>query len=58
MTLLFVVGMMNLLWMALLSTIVLMGKLFSSGEKIAKCIGIVLFAWGAWLVFATPGGAE
>jgi predicted metal-binding membrane protein len=50
MTLLFVVGVMNLMWVALLSVIVLMERVFPHGEKIAKFCGVLLFAWGAWLL--------
>jgi predicted metal-binding membrane protein len=50
MALLFVVGVMNLLWVALISAVVLAEKVFPYGDKLAKFTGIVLVAWGAWLL--------
>jgi predicted metal-binding membrane protein len=50
MTLLFVGGVMNLLWIALLALIVLLEKVPSFGRKFAPLAGMVLVAAGAWLL--------
>lgn len=50
MVLLFVVGVMNLVWVAFLSAIVLIERVFPRGDQIAKFSGILLIAWGAWLL--------
>jgi predicted metal-binding membrane protein len=50
MTILFVVGAMNLPWWRGLATLVLVEKLFPSGVWIARIGGVLLVAWGArWL---------
>jgi predicted metal-binding membrane protein len=50
MALLFVGGVMNLLWIALLALFVLLEKVPSFGRKFAPLAGIVLVAAGAWLL--------
>lgn len=45
MTLLFVVGVMNLVWIAVLSIIVFVEKLSPAGERIGRALGVVLIAW-------------
>jgi predicted metal-binding membrane protein len=50
MVLLFVGGVMNLLWIAPLALIVLLEKVPSIGRKFAPLAGIVLVAAGAWLL--------
>jgi len=50
MVLLFVGGVMNLLWIALLALFVLLEKVPSFGRKFAPVAGIVLVAAGAWLL--------
>lgn len=47
MALLFVGGIMNVLWIALLAIIVLLEKLTPQGPRFARITGIVLLAWGA-----------
>ena len=47
MALLFVGGIMNLLWIAVLATVVLLEKLGPQGPWFARVTGIVLLAWGA-----------
>jgi predicted metal-binding membrane protein len=51
MALLFVGGVMNVLWIALLALLVLLEKLLSFGRWIARAAGIALMAAGAWLLF-------
>jgi predicted metal-binding membrane protein len=50
MAILFVVGVMNLAWIAVLTAFVLAEKVVPRGEVFARASGIVLIAWGAWLV--------
>lgn len=45
MALLFVGGVMNLVWIALLTLVVLVEKLSPTGEKFGKILGIVLLVW-------------
>lgn len=47
MALLFVGGIMNVLWIAVLAIVVLMEKLAPHGPWFARVTGIVLLAWGA-----------
>jgi predicted metal-binding membrane protein len=47
MALLFVGGVMNLVWIAVLTLLVLAEKLAPSGEKIGKVSGYLLLAWAA-----------
>jgi predicted metal-binding membrane protein len=50
MALLFVGGVMNVLWIALLALLVLLEKLTPIGRLIARFAGIALVAAGAWLL--------
>lgn len=45
MALLFVAGVMNLVWIAALSIIVFVEKLLPAGERIGRALGVVLLAW-------------
>ena len=54
MALLFVVGVMNVLWIALLSLLVLLEKLTPIGRWIARAAGIACVAAGAWLLVSSP----
>src|SRR5207302_1070959 len=47
MALLFVGGIMNVLWIAVLATVVLLEKLAPQGPWFARITGIVLLVWGA-----------
>jgi len=49
MALLFVGGVMNLLWIVLLALLILLEKITPSGRLIAQLAGIILIAAGAWL---------
>jgi predicted metal-binding membrane protein len=53
MALLFVVGSMNLLWVAALAVVVLVEKLFPAGIWIARIGGLVLIAWGISLAIVS-----
>ena len=50
MGLLFVLGVMNLLWIAGLATFVLAEKVAPAGAKISRITGVLLIAWGIWAV--------
>lgn len=55
---LFVVGVMNLVWIALITLFVLAEKALPRGELLARTSGIALIAWGGWVVLralAAPG---
>ncbi len=52
MVLLFVLGVMNLLWVALLTIVVLAEKTLPYGEILSRGFGVLLVVWGAWLVAA------
>jgi predicted metal-binding membrane protein len=51
MALLFVGGVMNVLWIALLSLLVLLEKLVPFGRWIARAAGVAFLAAGVWLLF-------
>jgi hypothetical protein len=51
MALLFVGGVMNVLWIALLALLILLEKLFRFGRWIARAAGATFLAGGAWLLF-------
>jgi predicted metal-binding membrane protein len=51
MALLFVGGVMNLVWIAVLTLIVLVEKLLPAGSMIAKLLGWLLIAWAAATLF-------
>ncbi|HXQ15757.1 MAG TPA: DUF2182 domain-containing protein [Caulobacteraceae bacterium] len=46
MALLFVVGVMNLVWIAALAGLVLIEKVVPRGEWVARIVGVVLIGWG------------
>lgn len=52
MALLFVVGVMNVLWIALLSLLVLLEKLTPWGRWVARIAGVVCIAAGLWMMFS------
>jgi predicted metal-binding membrane protein len=49
MLVLFVVGVMNLLWIALLTVFVLLEKTLSRGLWVSRASGGALIAWGGWM---------
>ena len=51
MMLLFVGGVMNLLWIAALSALVLLEKIVPSGRLIPRVVGLVLVAAGTIFIF-------
>jgi predicted metal-binding membrane protein len=50
MALLFVGGMMNLLWIAVLAILVLAEKVVPFGRLLARSAGLVFIAGGGWLL--------
>lgn len=50
MLLLFVLGVMNLVWVAVLSIFVLVEKVGPRGVAISRVGGVVLMMWGAFVV--------
>lgn len=52
MALLFVVGVMNVLWIVLLAVLVLLEKVAPWGRWVARAAGVVCIAAGAWMMFA------
>ena len=51
MALLFVGGVMNLLWVAAIALFVFAEKLLPHGNGIARFTGVLLVAWGGWLMW-------
>jgi predicted metal-binding membrane protein len=51
MALLFVGGLMNLLWIAALAILVLIEKLLPAGPRASRLIGVGLMAWGTVILF-------
>ena len=55
MSLLFVVGVMNLLWIAALAGFVLLEKLTPAGRPLSRLTGLMLLAWGVLLLAGAVG---
>jgi predicted metal-binding membrane protein len=51
MVLLFVFGVMNLLWVACISGFVLLEKVTSTNQLFSRLGGLLLIVWAAWIVF-------
>ncbi|MBC7844048.1 MAG: DUF2182 domain-containing protein, partial [Gemmatimonadaceae bacterium] len=52
MALLFVAGVMNMLWIAALAIYVLIEKVAPAGGWLARVAGLLLVAWGGWMLAA------
>jgi predicted metal-binding membrane protein len=50
MTLLLVLGVMNLLWIAALAGLVLVEKVAPAGQWVSRATGILLAGWGTWMI--------
>ncbi len=48
MALLFVAGVMNLLWVAIIAGYVLIEKIVPRGHQLGRITGLLLIAWGSW----------
>ncbi len=53
MALLFVLGVMNILWIAALTIIVALEKILPCAKWFSTVCGIALLGWGAWVMFGT-----
>lgn len=49
---LFVLGVMNLLWIAALAAFVLMERVIPRGHLVSRVTGLLLAGWGVWMVAA------
>ncbi|PKB82362.1 MAG: hypothetical protein BZY88_04625 [SAR202 cluster bacterium Io17-Chloro-G9] len=52
MGLLFVLGVMNLAWIAALAAFVLLEKVIPKGQLVSQATGVLLAGWGSWMVIA------
>jgi len=50
MALLFVAGIMNLLWVGAIAGFILLEKVVPRGDRLGRVAGVVLVGWGAWMV--------
>lgn len=50
MALMFVLGVMNLLWMAVLTAFCLIEKIAPSGDRMGRAAGVLFIGWGVWLI--------
>ena len=50
MSLLFVAGVMSLLWMAVIAAFVLVEKVAPGGQWVSRISGLLLILWGAWML--------
>jgi predicted metal-binding membrane protein len=55
MLLLFVIGVMNLLWVLVIAGIVLVEKAMPEGRWVSRVIGMLTIVWGAWLLTHLAG---
>ena len=54
MALLFVAGVMNLWWIAILAVFVLLEKVVPKGLWLGRAAGMILAVWGAWMMMSRP----
>src|SRR5213076_1404642 len=50
MLLLFVTGVMNLLWVGIITAFVLLEKIAPVAKWISRAAGVALIAWGVWML--------
>ncbi|NBB85072.1 MAG: DUF2182 domain-containing protein [Bacteroidetes bacterium] len=50
MALMFVLGAMNLLWMAALTAFCLIEKMAPAGDRVGRAAGVLFIGWGLWLI--------
>lgn len=53
MALLFVAGVMNLLWVAAIAAYVLIEKVVPEGQWVSRAIGSLVIVWGTWMIAGT-----
>lgn len=51
MALLFVSGVMNLLWMAVITAFVVVEKVVPAGDRLGRIAGALFIIWAAWMIF-------
>jgi len=51
MGLMFVAGVMNVLWMAVVALYILVEKIVPAGHWVGRVAGVVLIGWGTWTLF-------
>jgi predicted metal-binding membrane protein len=52
MGLLFVLGVMNLFWIAVLTVFVVAEKVLPKGQIFSRGAGLLMIAWGSWLIIS------
>ncbi len=55
MGLLFVAGVMNLLWVAIIAAFVLVEKVAPAGPWVGRAAGLLLVGWGVWMAAGALG---
>lgn len=55
MSLMFVAGVMSLLWMAVIAAFVLVEKVAPGGQSVSRISGLLLILCGAWMLMGIPG---
>ena len=55
MALLFVAGVMNLLWVAAIAVFVLVEKAAPAGHRVGQAVGVLLAVWGTPLIAGVLG---
>ena len=58
MILLFVLGVMNLLWIAALTVFVLAEKIVPGGHVLSRVAGLLMVGWGGWLIYLAVYGSQ
>lgn len=53
MALLFVAGVMNMLWVAVITVLVLLEKVAPNGARLGNFIGVFFVIWGGWMIGRT-----
>jgi predicted metal-binding membrane protein len=56
MALLFVVGVMNLMWVAAIAAFVLVEKLLPQGVRVGRVAGGLLMVWGTYVLIRSAAG--
>jgi predicted metal-binding membrane protein len=56
MALLFVAGVMNLAWVAVIAAFVLLEKVVPAGPWVGRIAGVVLVGWGLWMALPLATG--
>jgi predicted metal-binding membrane protein len=46
----FVLGIMNMMWMAIVSIFMMVEKAYPGSQRISRAAGLILVTWGLWVV--------